>query len=270
MSDRDQTRQVQLALLALGYSLPRWGADGRWGPETAKALASWAHDHGRAGAPEAELVAALLTPPPTTPQEAALQQAREQLAQWVGLSHAERHARACQYAREGSDDPDTTPIWCGHFVAWCYRASLHRELRRHLVPSDYRIGVAGRYATDPGIGWPHTHCGRPGEQPQPIREYHRDHGGERQWRAGRRLIDQVEPGGVALVGAKKWGGHVVLVESVDLEGKGLRTISGNGRGMDGAGRTPVDGVVRNLYLWSSVAWVLRWAPADFDSTLTFA
>lgn len=43
--DKKQTKQVQLALLAMGYKLPRWGADGHWGKETEAALARFADDH---------------------------------------------------------------------------------------------------------------------------------------------------------------------------------------------------------------------------------
>jgi len=38
------TLRLQLALVALGYPLPRWGADGHWGSETSAALAAWESD----------------------------------------------------------------------------------------------------------------------------------------------------------------------------------------------------------------------------------
>lgn len=39
-----EMRMLQGALLALGYELPRYGADGHWGAETARALESFARD----------------------------------------------------------------------------------------------------------------------------------------------------------------------------------------------------------------------------------
>lgn len=42
---RAQVRYLQEALLAQGYALPRWGADGSLGPETIGALETWAADH---------------------------------------------------------------------------------------------------------------------------------------------------------------------------------------------------------------------------------
>jgi hypothetical protein len=44
---RDDTRALQLALLAQGYRLPRWGADGHLGGETLAAVDRWAADHDR-------------------------------------------------------------------------------------------------------------------------------------------------------------------------------------------------------------------------------
>src|SRR5262245_41714676 len=40
--------EVQQELLALSYSLPRWGADGALGGETLAALDAYEHDHGLA------------------------------------------------------------------------------------------------------------------------------------------------------------------------------------------------------------------------------
>ena len=42
---RDQIRDLQLALIAQGYPLPRWGADGYLGDETRSALESWVEQH---------------------------------------------------------------------------------------------------------------------------------------------------------------------------------------------------------------------------------
>src|SRR5262249_2110065 len=42
----DEVRQLQQALMALGYDLPRWGADGSLGTETLDALARFLRDHG--------------------------------------------------------------------------------------------------------------------------------------------------------------------------------------------------------------------------------
>ena len=41
-------KDVQGALIALGYPLPEWGADGEYGPETAAAIKAFQRDHGMA------------------------------------------------------------------------------------------------------------------------------------------------------------------------------------------------------------------------------
>ena len=41
-------KDVQGALIALGYPLPKWGADGEYGPETASAIQAFQRDHGMA------------------------------------------------------------------------------------------------------------------------------------------------------------------------------------------------------------------------------
>jgi hypothetical protein len=45
---RPQTVRLQAALVAQGYSLPRWGVDGALGSETLAALDAWRADHGAA------------------------------------------------------------------------------------------------------------------------------------------------------------------------------------------------------------------------------
>uniref|UniRef100_A0A6M3L070 Putative N-acetylmuramoyl-L-alanine amidase n=1 Tax=viral metagenome TaxID=1070528 RepID=A0A6M3L070_9ZZZZ len=47
---RAEVLRIQVALIAQGYPLPRWGADGVLGEETEAALATWAADHGYEGA----------------------------------------------------------------------------------------------------------------------------------------------------------------------------------------------------------------------------
>jgi len=42
----EDVKQVQLALLSLGYSLPKYGADGDFGSETEKAVKAWQKDNG--------------------------------------------------------------------------------------------------------------------------------------------------------------------------------------------------------------------------------
>jgi len=50
------TLQIQRALIAQGYPLPRWGADGAMGQETRAAMRAWGKDHGcPATMPEGEL-----------------------------------------------------------------------------------------------------------------------------------------------------------------------------------------------------------------------
>jgi len=45
MMTRDEAKALQLALLAQGYSLPRWGVDGQIGGETLAAVDRWLADH---------------------------------------------------------------------------------------------------------------------------------------------------------------------------------------------------------------------------------
>jgi len=60
-----QTLALQRALLAQGYALPRWGADGHMGAETLAACAAWARDHGHPpDAPLASYLPALLAGAP--------------------------------------------------------------------------------------------------------------------------------------------------------------------------------------------------------------
>lgn len=42
----DDVRAFQVALMSLGYSLPRWGADGHYGEETLAAVREFIEDHG--------------------------------------------------------------------------------------------------------------------------------------------------------------------------------------------------------------------------------
>lgn len=46
MPYRDETKQIQKALLSLGYSLPKWGADGKAGDETFGAADAWIANDG--------------------------------------------------------------------------------------------------------------------------------------------------------------------------------------------------------------------------------
>ena len=45
-SSGEVVRNLQLALVRLGYALPKWGADGKLGLETLAAIADFAEDHG--------------------------------------------------------------------------------------------------------------------------------------------------------------------------------------------------------------------------------
>lgn len=51
-----EVRKLQLALIELGYDLPRWGADGDLGTETIDALALFLRDHGTATDDDAAVV----------------------------------------------------------------------------------------------------------------------------------------------------------------------------------------------------------------------
>lgn len=51
-----EVRQLQQALMELGYDLPRWGADGDLGSETLDALARFLRDHGTEVDEDAETV----------------------------------------------------------------------------------------------------------------------------------------------------------------------------------------------------------------------
>lgn len=45
-NNKNDVKTLQQALMALGYSLPKYGADGKWGPETLKALKKFQKDNG--------------------------------------------------------------------------------------------------------------------------------------------------------------------------------------------------------------------------------
>ena len=45
-NNKNDVKALQQALMALGYSLPKYGADGKWGPETLKALKKFQKDNG--------------------------------------------------------------------------------------------------------------------------------------------------------------------------------------------------------------------------------
>ena len=45
-NNENDVKALQQALMALGYSLPKYGADGKWGPETLKALKKFQKDNG--------------------------------------------------------------------------------------------------------------------------------------------------------------------------------------------------------------------------------
>ena len=45
-NNKNDVKALQQALMALGYSLPKYGADGKWGPETLRALKKFQKDNG--------------------------------------------------------------------------------------------------------------------------------------------------------------------------------------------------------------------------------
>jgi hypothetical protein len=211
-----------------------------------------------------------------TPAERSIVEAHTEWDRWGGLTAAQRRDRTLDFIREGVCDHRSSARgyqWCGAAMAWFYRATLHPEIRKHLCPSTYRLSVAGRYTTDPGIGWPYPYGRRPGQQAERITDYHVGHGGLRRWWTGASQATGVLPGDVALVGGPAGGSgrHIVLVVEVDAdpEWPGVETLSGNGWGTRSDGSVGA-GVVRNHYAYGDLRRVLRWAPADFDSTLIYS
>lgn len=205
-----------------------------------------------------------------SPAEQAVAELSALWQRWPSLDAAGRQAQVLELIRDGVLDRRSTTRgyqWCGATMAWAYRATLHPEIRAHLCPSTYRLSVAGRYARDPGIGWPYQRVARPGEQPVAILDYHREHGGLRQWWTG--PSDRLQPGDVALVGGPPGGGgkHIVLV--TEVEPGGVVALSGNGYGERSDGTTG-GGVVRNRLALCDLRRVLRWAPADHDASLIYS
>lgn len=163
--------------------------------------------------------------------------------------------------------------WCGAFAAWCWiQAGLRPDLGSSWA-SDYRLArLYGQYGNDANIPTPQLVLTSSGTIP--LRAYHADHGGPRVCVSRSKLgTVQVQPGDVALVGRKAWGGHVVLVLGLLADGSGISTVSGNGYGYWPASYTEplstrkVSGVVVADVPWSSVAWLIRPAPADLDRDL---
>lgn len=97
--------------------------------------------------------------------------------------------------------------WCGAFAAWCW-VNVKPELRKEHFASTYRL---------------------------------------RRWARGTgRYVEPraLEVGDVAIVGAasgKKWGDHVVIVESIEAEQ--IRTVEGNAIGLAPNGAT-WEGVIK--------------------------
>lgn len=211
----------------------------------------------------------------STPAEQAVSEARAEWERWGRWTGVDRQAALLGYLRDGVCDKRTSTRgyqWCGAWMAWCYRHTLHPEIRAHLCPSTYRLSVAGRYTADPGIGWPHGYVRQPGHDAMRFTDYHVSHGGLRRWWTA--VTDGaasggLQPGDVALVGGPAGGSgkHIVLITS--LEAGGVETLSGNGYGRRSDGTTG-GGVVANHYSWSDLRRVLRWAPADHDSALVFS
>jgi hypothetical protein len=106
-----------------------------------------------------------------------------------------------------------------------------------------------------------------------LRDYHQAHGGQRVCLPARKAIPGVQVGDVALTGRKAWGGHVTLVTGLLADGSGISTVSGNGLGYwpdsytEPLSARKVSGVVVCDVPWSSVAFVIRPAPADLDREL---
>ncbi len=205
------------------------------------------------------------------------------LLEWQALISArpECYPRISQYLRAaGEHRPYPAPQvngkpyqWCGAFAAWAWRgAGLHPDLGSSWA-STYRLArLYGLYRTDRKIPTPSLVVG-PGGEALPLRSYHAAHGGERVCLAGRKPLDGVQRGDVALVGKGACGSHVTLVLGLLEDGSGISTVSGNGRGYwPGEYDRPlstrkVSGVVVADVPWSSVAWLIRPAPADLDRDL---
>ena len=207
-----------------------------------------------------------------TPASLALAEARAEWERWGHLGAAGRKLALLAYLREGVLDRRSSArgfAWCGAWMAWAFRHTLHPEIRQHLCPSTYRLSVAGRYTTDLGIGWPYPYVRRPGEAAERITDYHVGHGGLRRWWQGAGPATGVQPGDVALVGGPAGGSgrHIVLVVEV-REGE-VEALSGNGWGVRSDGSTG-SGVVRSVHPVVELRRVLRWALADHDGSLIYS
>ena len=108
---------------------------------------------------------------------------------------------------------NTQFAWCGMFAAHCYRsAGLKPAIARKVMPSCYRLYNS----------WRNT--------PRYVQ------------------LNEIETGDILVVGpvspgAKKWGSHITIVESVDLALGVVNTIEGNAKGLGPDGQR-YEGVIK--------------------------
>lgn len=215
-----------------------------------------------------------LPPEPTSvalAQLAAVQRARNEWREWPAVADSGKGPRAdriLRYLAEGVGDHRASVAgyqWCGAWVAWCYAGLLHPEIRMHLFPSTYRLGVYARQATDLGIGWPYRRVRTAAGDVRLLSELREDRGGGPLAMRGADLAS-VRPGDIVLVGPGAWGSHVTIAVAVHPSG-GIETLSGNtsGQGADGK-RRAVGSVV---YLPDQIRAAVRPCLADLDLSLVY-
>lgn len=201
-----------------------------------------------------------------------LERARAEWDAWPHLTAAQRTERFNAYRNDGAmwTGANGKDAWCGFFYAWCAR-EVHPAIRRLLLPSTYRVTLAGTYGVDTNL-WPYRRISAPDGQLAGIRTYHAAHGGERKHlrlkHAPVTWPFTPEPGDLVVIGkgADPNGRHITLLEKWDGQ---AHTISGNGWGTHSDG-TIGNGVVKNVYNPATdIVQILRLAPADLDPALKF-
>lgn len=205
----------------------------------------------------------------------ALRRWQQQWQDWPTLSNPERLRRVLRFVNEGLGDHRTTlgdyqDLWCGAFAAWLFADTLHPRIRLTSFASTLRLQALGRYESS--FMPERTVVLKDGER-QVLREYHKNHGGERLYQepAKGQLAWRPQAGDLALVGLSRSGNpaHVTVVKSYDAQTGIVQTISGNGGGVGPQGQQAY-GVVLTAYPINKIQALVRLAPADFDQSLKFA
>lgn len=274
------TVRLQELLIAQGYPLPKYGADGRWGSETSGALARWQSDHRNLvpdGSPIPQIIAALLSIGASSISafaSSAVRRANFEWNAWPRLGKAGQAAARAKYIMEGAgDQPTPGYLWCGAAAAW-FLSELHSKLRFELIQSTIRLWIMGSYVPDRNL-WPSDRIRLADGSETTARKFHESTGALRRWVHGADCLTADIPVGAIICvrnSTKKdppAGGHVVLCVEPCPPGQQLvTTISGNGWG-ERADGSKGGGVVRNRYDRLAVRQILTPSIHDFNQSIVY-